>query len=310
MVALFLFFVVFVSIPNATESISNTIEVFKVNNSIDTIDIRADSDFVTYGLPGEGSEENPYIIENLSIESTGGFSKAISISGTTAHFIIRNCFIEHAYFGIYIRDIEWYTSQIINNTCIGTTNESIGIVVSGFNGGIITKNTCINSGQGIRTIYANFITITENKISNCIFQGINIHHCHFNNITYNVIKNCMDFGVALVGSITYSILVHHNDFIDNAKKERYDIDGELSGFMTSQGYDNGVLNKWYEEESKTGNYWSDHIEKGNYSIDGSAESVDIYPKKKEINRSSFQFVVTLAALIALISVSVLFRRKT
>ena len=224
----------------------------------DPIEIGSDSDFDTIGILGEGTEESPYIIENLKIKTSGYFSRAIYIHDTTSHFVIRNCIIEHGYFGIWVSDVADYTPQIFNNTCVGTTNEGIGIVVADLNGGVITENTCMNSGQGIRTIYANFISITENKISNCVFQGINIHHSHFNNITYNVIKNCTDFSVALVGSITFNNSVHHNNFIDNAKKETYNIDGELSGLMTSQAYDDGFLNTWYEEKTKTGNQWSDY----------------------------------------------------
>ena len=304
-----LFFISIIVLLYTQLSFSAFIDINMKKLVQDPIIIGSDFEFETYGFPGEGTEEDPYIIENFHIESSGYFSKSIYIHDITAHFIIRNCYIEHGHFGIFIREIEWHTSKIINNTCVGTSDESIGIVVSDFNGGIITENTCINSGQGIRTIYANFITITGNKISNCVYQGINIHHSHFNNITYNLITNCTDFGVALVGSITYSILVHHNDFIDNAQKERYDIDGELFGNITSQAFDNGVLNVWYEEESKTGNYWSTYSGKGNYSIDGSSESFDLYPVKKEINRSSFQFAVTLITLLSLISVSVLLRRK-
>ncbi len=275
----------------------------------DPIEIGSDSDFDTNGILGEGTEESPYIIENLKIKTSGYFSRAIYIHDTTSHFVIRNCIIEHGYFGIWVSDVTDYTPQIFNNTCVGTTNEGIGIVVADFNGGVITENTCMNSGQGIRTIYANFISISENKISNCVFQGINIHHSHFNNITYNVIKNCTDFSVALVGSITFNNSVHHNNFINNAKKETYNIDGELSGLMTSQAYDDGFLNTWYEEKTKTGNQWSDYSGEGPYTIDGSALSVDKYPNKVETERSSLNLGIEVTSLISLLSLSALLRRR-
>ncbi|MFW9852674.1 MAG: right-handed parallel beta-helix repeat-containing protein [Candidatus Thorarchaeota archaeon] len=262
------------------------------------IEIDSNSDFETLGCPGDGSLDDPYIIENYNIESTGALSYGIYITGTTAHFIIRNCYIVQDYFGIYIREVTPYTSKIINNTCLGKTNTSIGIVVE-TRGCSVINNTCYNSSQGIRLILAKFITIKGNRISNCYDQGINIHLSYSNNITYNELTNCTEFGVALVGGLSYYNLVHHNIFINNAFVETYDIDGELFGNITSQAYDDGHQNTWYDEESKTGNYYSDYTGKGDYLINGDAESVDIYPKRVGADRSSFLFMISLISIIFL-----------
>jgi parallel beta-helix repeat protein len=264
------------------------------------IEIDSNSDFEALGFPGSGTSEDPYIIEGYSIESTGTLSYGIYVTDTTAHFIIRNCHIVQDYFGIYVREVAPYTSKIINNTCLGNTNTSIGIVVE-TRGCSVINNTCSNSSQGIRTILARFITIEGNKISNCYDQGINIHLSYSNNITYNELTNCTEFGVALVGGLSYYNLVHHNIFIDNAFVETYDIDGELFGNITSQGYDDGLQNTWYDEESKTGNFYSDYTGKGDYAIDGDAESVDIYPKKIGAEGSSFLFIISLITIISLAS---------
>jgi hypothetical protein len=59
--------------------------------------------------------------------------------------------------------------------------------------------------------------------------------------------------------------VHHNSFIDN----------NLGG--SSQAFDDGTNNTWFDESTLEGNYYSDYSGVGNYSIDGNANSSDTYP---------------------------------
>ncbi|MHA2161705.1 MAG: hypothetical protein ACXABF_04735, partial [Candidatus Thorarchaeota archaeon] len=56
----------------------------------DPIVINDNQDFETQAWPGNGSESNPFIIDGLNITD---FDSCISIIGTTAYFIIRNCFL-------------------------------------------------------------------------------------------------------------------------------------------------------------------------------------------------------------------------
>ena len=52
------------------------------------ITIGNDTDFADQGWPGNGTVDDPYVVENLSIE---GGQSAIRIESTTVYFIIRNC---------------------------------------------------------------------------------------------------------------------------------------------------------------------------------------------------------------------------
>ena len=52
------------------------------------IDIESNVDFVNQGWPGNGTEEEPYVIEGLYIATHGN---CIEISDTTAHVIIKQC---------------------------------------------------------------------------------------------------------------------------------------------------------------------------------------------------------------------------
>lgn len=56
----------------------------------DPIVISNDDDFQTQNWPGEGTAEDPYIIEGLNITTN---DICISIYGTSKHFIIRDCFL-------------------------------------------------------------------------------------------------------------------------------------------------------------------------------------------------------------------------
>ncbi|MFW9925873.1 MAG: hypothetical protein ACFFDM_03785, partial [Candidatus Thorarchaeota archaeon] len=56
--------------------------------------------------------------------------------------------------------------------------------------------------------------------------------------------------------------------------------------------DDGDENMWCEEVLQIGNYWSDYIGEGSYTIPGSAESVDLYPTSLE-DAPSWEDVVTV-----------------
>jgi len=55
--------------------------------------IEQTSDFTTQGWPGAGTENDPYIISALKIVADFGLV-CISIMNTTAHFVIRDCYLE------------------------------------------------------------------------------------------------------------------------------------------------------------------------------------------------------------------------
>ncbi len=63
------------------------------NNLVDhkPITILKDEDFEKYNFLGNGTESNPYIIENYNITTEEDI--AIYISFTTKYFIIRNCYL-------------------------------------------------------------------------------------------------------------------------------------------------------------------------------------------------------------------------
>jgi len=239
--------------------------------------IDSNADFVSLGFPGNGTQVSPYIIQNMNITSTGMFNAGIKISLVTAYFMIRDCFITSEYIGIQLKDqIPIGRAKILNNICISSNGDGGGIVLSNANGSNITGNRCTNFISGIHLNDADSNIIDNNTILSNNYQGINLRLSNSNIVTNNVIQDTEQHGIALVVSSSNN-KVHHNLLINNSKAETYTIDDERTGTINSQGYDEGTNNIWYDIEEKFGNRWSDYSGSDFYSIDGPANSEDIYP---------------------------------
>lgn len=74
-----------------------------------------DNDFSDrYSLPGLGTTEDPFLIENYIFEDPN--TVAIVIKDTTKHFVIRNCSIKKRGQPLFIFNIGFNTGTVINNT--------------------------------------------------------------------------------------------------------------------------------------------------------------------------------------------------
>ncbi len=164
------------------------------------------------------------------------------------------------YFGIYLSSSD--SSTVTNNTC--SNNNQYGIYLEDSSRSTVTNNTCnSNNWESIYLSSSDSSTVTNNTCNNNDY-GIYLSSSDFCVVTYNVLQENVGYGVYLrYGSDNN--FIHHNTFVDN----------RLGG--TSQAYDEGFDNFWYDTETQYGNDWSDWSGTGTYDIDGSAGSVDIYP---------------------------------
>ncbi len=88
--------------------------------------IYSDADFVSLGLPGNGSKEDPYRIENYLIQDSYGYG--IYISGVSDYFVIQNCVIRNSLNdGILIQKANNGTGNVSNN--ILENNGNAGILI-------------------------------------------------------------------------------------------------------------------------------------------------------------------------------------
>ncbi|MFW9852836.1 MAG: NosD domain-containing protein [Candidatus Thorarchaeota archaeon] len=305
----------------------------------DPIEIISDDNFTDYGFDGIGSDVDPYIIEGYNITTTSDYG--IVIKYTTMYFVIRNCYIDAEEYCIFITNVAEETATIKNNTCTHNlrgiylndssgstltnntcTNNNVGIHLDSSSDCILTNNTCTNSFSGIYLISSSDCILTNNTctinsfgislhsssssdlINNtCInnYQGIILHSSGSSLITNNLLQENDEYGI-YIALHSNNNEIHHNIFVDN----------NLGG--TSQAYDEGENNIWYDSTINEGNWWSDWSGSGSYSIDGPAGSVDPYPLDEEGNPpvvSEFLQIstITMTLFLCLALIPLLLKRK-
>jgi parallel beta-helix repeat protein len=242
---------------------------------------------------GNGSTENPYIIEGLDINDTAK-NPQIHILNTNVHFSVRNCQIRgnntgNLTLGICYNKV-WY--GIIEN-CTISSNYYRGIYLYDSSMNKITNNT-----------------VAKNKI------GIWMHtNSDSNNISYNQVNNNSEEGIVqgvvkrnslwrnkIVSNGKYGLIIHVSSYIrtiDNflcSNRGGIEIDSSSTKnmFCVNRFVDNKVKGKQAQDASGSnfwnmtgyGNYWSDWASPDNntngivdfpYYLNGGKGSRDYFP---------------------------------
>ncbi|MFW9989194.1 MAG: NosD domain-containing protein, partial [Candidatus Odinarchaeota archaeon] len=136
---------------------------------------------------GSGTEEVPYVIENLRISGFGTEDYCIDIRNSNVSFIIRECLVYNSIeAGIYFDNVN--NSIVVNNNC---SNNDNGIYLEYSNNITILENTANdNNNDGIYVYSSNYINITANTANNNENDGIELHdYCDDNTISKNLLKN-------------------------------------------------------------------------------------------------------------------------
>ena len=147
------------------------------------IHINGNSDFASQagseGWAGDGSQKNPYVIQNYEINA---FSEdGIRIENTSVYFIIRNCKIYNGRYGIYLKNVK---NGIVEN--VNCYENLLGI---GFNNS--ENNQIRNSGFYDNHYYGiYFYNSSENSIFNCSAYRNENYGVALDNSFSNIIKNC------------------------------------------------------------------------------------------------------------------------
>ncbi len=132
--------------------------------------ISGDMDFynqaMAEGWPGNGTSANPYIIEGYDIDGTGEWF-CIYISGTTVHFIIRDCYLHSIDVGLILEVVQ--NGNVRNNTI---SNNAYGIYLWDSSGNTIDRNTVSsNTDYGIVIEMASDNIIYHNNFINNTYQA-------------------------------------------------------------------------------------------------------------------------------------------
>ena len=142
-----------------------------------------DSDFVDYEFPGDGSQSNPYRIENYNI--TTRVTTGIFIFATSKYFVIKNCLISATHIGINIENVAKSTATIENCTVIG---QFYGISVKNSANVTIRDNTLKDNYLGIYTSFSNETLILENKCVQNTIYGMRISESDNCSVENNYVK--------------------------------------------------------------------------------------------------------------------------
>jgi parallel beta-helix repeat protein len=169
------------------------------------IQITSNSDFASQaasnGWPGDGSQGNPYIIENYEIDGSG-YGNCIWVGSTTCYFIIRNCYLHGASVwgppsslrsGIALYYVQ--NGKIENNNA--SNNRDAGIRLwEGDSKNIIVNNTAFsNNARGINIRSSNN-NIVDNNTAAYQWTGILLQGNN-NNVTNNILSSNYEEGIYL-----------------------------------------------------------------------------------------------------------------
>jgi parallel beta-helix repeat protein len=154
----------------------------------DPIIILSNADFEDpqNNITGSGTFADPYIISNWTIDAAGSGS-CISISDTTAHFVIKNCTLLNS--GSY---------------------PDAGMYISNCGNGTIYNNTIRENYYGINLGSSSNHSISENSIYNNDDDGIRIHSSSNNTFFGNLIYNNSDNGFYLSTWADYNIFLNNS----------------------------------------------------------------------------------------------------
>lgn len=240
------------------------------------ITITANENFSALGFPGNGSIGDPYEITDFNITAAG---HCISIQDTDAFFYIHDCLLtgDETDTGIELLNVsngdirqniiagnqhgiyldESNNNSIVDNFLDGNIN---GFVSSTSSYNFVWANTVFSSACGLSLYLSTNNTITGNFISGGDYCGVFIHVSANNTVIYNTITG-NNVGLIFTTSTSSNNLMHHN-FIANNIEHSVD--------------DDGVDNQW--NTTGFGNYWSDYNGTGVYHVQGSAGSIDYFPR--------------------------------
>lgn len=148
----------------------------------DPIVIMNNSDFVSQGWAGNGTEEEPFVIENLSISNQ---SECISISNTDVYFEIRDCLIsassQSGSVGIMIDNV---THGMVMDCNI--ENHYYGVYLASSSNCTLTSNIATFGYWGYYLYLSSSVTLINNTVSNFEYGfTVYLSTCSMQNNTAN-----------------------------------------------------------------------------------------------------------------------------
>jgi parallel beta-helix repeat protein len=159
---------------------------------------------------GQGSESDPYIIENFDFDLGGTNGRCIDISDTTVHFIIRDCTLTGASgfggVGIYLYNVT--NCEVSENILF---NNYVGIYFDADNATIVNNEILSTESSGIYSSSTMYSLISGNTI-NGGHVGLNLWYAESCEVSDNTVTNSIEASMYL--PFSENVTVSDNDFIN------------------------------------------------------------------------------------------------
>ena len=155
--------------------------------------IQSDADFETQGWPGNGTEEDPYMIEGLRITSE---STCISISDTSTYFEVVSCLVSSNSLtpnpGIEFDNVMFGSVK----DCEINTHDT-GVTIFNSIDCAFINNTLTHNQIGIYLNHSVSCKISENTVSFPTAFGILIHESNGCLLSQNLVQGNQEVGISL-----------------------------------------------------------------------------------------------------------------
>ena len=274
-----------------------------ISSSHPSINITCNADFISQGWSGDGTPDDPFLIQSLDITSN---VTCIRIADTTAWFIIRDCQLESFWDEDYAIgydavelcnvsngvlencDIHGSASCIFLVDCNNTEVRDCHLRSISAHGlyGIrlqecrILENNIPQSGMhGVELMDGNDIDLTDNQISDSLQSGVSFHKLSRCTITDNAVSSCNGHGMRFDELLTSSVFGNsitlngayglyayaiNSSFVNNTVTENHGYGIDLTGSgNTLYGNTIGGNGVSNARDRGSNNTWDDSVSLGN-----------------------------------------------
>lgn len=151
------------------------------------LDIENNSEFGVLGLPGSGTQADPYIINGYTINQPAG--ALVFISSTTKYVIISNCLLNGS--GLASIGVKIFNSSHITFKNDYIAGNAYGMVITTNTSNVLLINNTFDlSPTDLSVAYTNLVTIMNNTFSSASGSGLSFRSENYNTlISYNTFIN-------------------------------------------------------------------------------------------------------------------------
>ena len=253
-------------------------------SSSENITINGNFELSQISSSGNGTELNPYVIENLNINGQN-ITYCMLIENTDKYFVIENCTFYNASIGLWFNNVTF--GNIKSNLIYQNLN--IGIFVNcSYNCTFYYNNVENNEESGILLFNSSNNYFVLNNINFNFKNGIILNKSHNNTLSLNLLQGNINKGIFLNNSNSNDIV---GNSIDNHTYAIY-LDNSNYNFIS---HNDGVLNNFTIIQVNC---------EGNILIDNFEVNLDQLPKNFLTIDFTIVFLISVIALLC----SFLFRK--